>query len=87
MEMTNLETRVEHIEKVVDDIQRDFKGLDTRMARVEAFMEGISQRVVNAEQKAEKTENRLWVIVIAVIVAGGVPALVSKFLSRQSPCK
>ena len=81
MEKSNLETRVGHIEKVVDDIQCDVKGLDTRMALVEALTGGVSQRVVNARQKAEKTESRLWVIVIAVIVAGGIPALVSKFLS------
>ena len=88
MEKSNLEIRVEHIEKVVGDIQRDVKGLatrvvgmDARMARVEALMEGVHQRVVNAEQKVEKTENRLWVTVIAVIAAGGIPALVSRFLS------
>lgn len=88
MEKSNLEIRVEHIEKVVDDIRRDVKamdssiaGIDARMARMEALMEGISVRVVNAEQKAEKTENRLWFIVIAVIVAGGIPALIAKILS------
>ena len=121
MEKSNLEVRVERIEKVVDDIQRDVKamdtrisgmdksisarmaemdksisarmaemdksisarmaGMDARMARVEALMEGVSHRVVNAEQKAEKTENRLWFIVIAVIVAGGIPALITKILS------
>ena len=99
MEKSNLEIRVEHIEKVVDDIQRDVKamdnsintrmagmdariaGMDARMARMEALMEGVSGRVVNAEQKAEKTENRLWFIVIAVIVSGGIPALITKILS------
>ena len=92
MEKSNLEIRVEHIEKVVDDIQRDVKamdnsintrmaGMDARMARMEVLMEGISGRVVNAEQKAEKTENRLWFIVIAVIVSGGIPALITKILS------
>lgn len=103
MEKSNLEIRVEHIEKVVDGIQRDVKAMDTRMvgmdksisermvemdksiskrmARMEALMENVGQRVVSAEQKAEKTENRLWLIVIAVIVAGGVPALIDKILS------
>ena len=110
MEKSNLEVRVEHIEKVVDGIQRDVKamdtrmvemdksinarmagmdnsisermaGMDARMARMEALMENVGQRVVSAEQKAEKTENRLWLIVIAVIVAGGVPALIDKILS------
>ena len=121
MEKSNLEVRVERIEKVVDDIQRDVKamdtrmsgmdksisarmaemdksisarmaemdksisarmaGMDARMARVEALMEGVSHRVVSAEQKAEKTESRLWFIVIAVIVAGGIPALITKILS------
>lgn len=92
MEKSNLEIRVEHIEKVVDDIQRDVKavdnsintrmgGMDARMARMEALMEGVSQRVVSAERKAEKTENRLWFIVIAVIVAGGIPALITGILS------
>lgn len=92
MEKSNLEIRIEHIEKIVVDIRRDVKamdsgintrmaGMDARMARMEALMEGVSRRVVNAEQKAEKTENRLWFIVIAVIVAGGIPALIAKILS------
>ncbi len=81
MEKSSLEVRAEHIEKVVDDIQRDVKALDTRTVRMEALMEGVSRRVVSVEQKAEKTENRLWLIVIAVIVAGGIPALVTRILS------
>ena len=99
MEKSNLEIRIEHIEKIVVDIRRDVKamdsgintrmagmdariaGMDARMARMEALMEGVSRRVVNAEQKAEKTENRLWFIVIAVIVAEGMPALITKILS------
>lgn len=92
MEKSNLEIRIEHIEKIVVDIRRNVKamdsgintriaGMDARMARMEALMEGVSRRVVNAEQKAEKTENRLWFIVIAVIVAEGMPALITKILS------
>ena len=110
MEKSNLEIRVEHIEKVVGGIQRDVKamdarmvemdkginarmvemdnsintrmaGMDARMARMEALMESVGQRVVSAEQKAEKTENRLWLIAIAVIVAGGIPPLITKILS------
>lgn len=80
MEKSNLETRVEHIEKGVGDIQRDVKGLYAHMVLVEVLMEGVSQRVVNAERKAEKTGNRLWAVVIAVIAAGGISALVSRFL-------
>lgn len=55
---------------------------------MEALKESVSQRIgvveqkaEKAEQKAEKTENRLWYIVIAVIVAGGIPALIAEFLS------
>ena len=132
MEKSNLEIRVEHIEKVVGGIQRDVKamdtrmaemdksisermtemdkgisermtemdkgisermaemdkgisermaGMDARMARMEALMESVGQRVVSAEQKAEKIENRLWFIVIAVIVAGGIPTIIDKILS------
>lgn len=81
MEKSNLETRVKHIEKVVGDIQRDVKGLYACMVLVEVLTEGVSRRVVNAERKAEKTWNRLWVVVIAVIAAGGISALVSRFLS------
>ena len=95
MEKSNLEIRVERIEKVVDDIQHGLKtintrmagmdalmaGMDTRMARMETLMESIGRRIAGVERKAEKTENRLWFIVIAVIVAGGIPALITKILS------
>ena len=81
MEKSNLETRVEHIEKVVGDIQRDVKGLYTCMVLVESLTEGVSRRIVNAGRKAEKTGNRLWVVVIAAIAAGGISALLSRFLS------
>ena len=62
-------------------ISERMAGMDARMARMEALMENVGQRVVSAEQKAEKTENRLWLIIIAVIVAGGIPALITKILS------
>ena len=58
MEKSNLETRAEHIEKVVGDIKRDVKGLYTCMALVEVLMEDASGRVVNAERKAEKAKSR-----------------------------
>lgn len=90
-----MEIRVERIEKVTDYIQRDVKamdarmarmdalmaGMDARMARMEALMEGIGRRVAAVERKAEKTENRLWLIVIAVIVAGAMPALIAEIVS------
>ena len=81
MEKSNLEIRVERIEKVTDYIQRDVKAMDARMARMEALMEGIGRRVAAVERKAEKTENRLWLIVIAVIVAGAMPALIAEIVS------
>lgn len=81
MEKSNLEIRVEHIEKVVDSIQRDVKDIAKLGADTKALVEGMSQRVNNAEQKADKVENRLWYIVIAVIVAGGIPSLISRFFS------
>ena len=108
MEKSNLEIRVERIEKVIDDIQRDVKAMDTRMsemdksisarmdrmdksisvrmARMEALMENVghrivSHRVVSAERKAEKTGNWPWLIMIGVIVASGIPALITKILS------
>lgn len=59
MEKSNLEIRVEHIEKVVDSIQRDVKDIAKLGADTKALVEGMSQRVNNAEQKADKVENRL----------------------------
>ncbi len=88
-----MEVRVERIEEVVDDIRRDVKAMDTRMAgmdnsisvrmaRVEALMENVGYRVVSLERKAEKAENRPpWLIMIAVIVASGIPPLITKILS------
>ena len=85
MERSNLEVKIEHIEKVLDGIQRDVRGiaeLNTELKTcMEALKESVSQRIGVVEQKAEKTENRLWYIVIAVIIAGGMPALIAKFLS------
>jgi len=96
MEKSNLEIRVERIEKVVNDIQHGLKaintrmagtdgalmaGMDARMARMETLMEGIGRRAAAVERKAEKTENRLWLIAIAVIVAGAIPALIAEILS------
>ena len=81
MEKSNLEIRVERIEKVTDYIQRDVKAMDARMAGMEALMEGIGRRAAAVERKAEKTENRLWLIVIAVIVAGAMPALIAEIVS------
>ena len=59
MEKSNLEIRVEHIEKVVDSIQRDVKDIAKLGADTKALVEGMSQRVNNAERKADKVENRL----------------------------
>ena len=95
MEKSNLEIRVERIEKVVNDIQHGLKaintrmagmdalmaGMDARMARMETLMEGIGRRAAAVERKAEKTENRLWLIAIAVIVAGAIPTLIAEILS------
>ena len=93
MERSSLEVRVERIEEVVDDIRRDVKAMDTRMAgmdnsisvrmaRVEALMENVGHRVVSLERKAEKAENRPpWLIMIGVIVASGIPPLITKILS------
>lgn len=88
LERSNLEVKVEHIEKVLDGIRRDVRGiaeLNASMASmktsIEVLKESVSQRISVVEQKAEKTENRLWYIVIAVIIAGGVPTLVAKFWS------
>lgn len=81
MEKSNLEIGVEHIEKVVDSIQKDVKDIAKLGADTKALVEGMSHRVKNAERKADKVEARLWYIVIAVIAAGGTPALISKFFS------
>lgn len=92
MEKSNLKIRVERIEKVVNDIQYGIKAINTRMAgtdalmagmdaRMETLMEGIGRRAAAVERKAEKTENRLWLIAIAVIVAGAIPALIAEILS------
>lgn len=59
MEKSNLEIRIEHIEKVVDSIQRDVKDIAKLGADTKALVEGMSQRVNNAEQKADRVENRL----------------------------
>lgn len=81
MEKSTLEIRIEHIEKVVDSIQRDVKDIAKLGADTKTLVEGMSQRVNNAEQKADKVENRFWYIVVAVIVSGGIPALISRFFS------
>ena len=92
MEKSRLEVRVERIEEVVDDIRRDVKAMGTRMAdmdnsisvrmvRVETLMENVGQRVVSVERKAEKTGDWPWLIMIGVIVASGIPPLITKILS------
>ena len=80
-EKSNLEIGVEHIGKVVDSIQRDVRDIAKLGADTKALVEGMSQRAENAERKADEVEARFWYIVIAVIVAGGIPALISKFFS------
>lgn len=80
-EKSNLEIGVEHIGKVVDSIQRDVRDIAKLGADTKALVEGMSQRAENAERKADEVEARLWHVVIAVIVAGGIPALISKFFS------
>ena len=59
MEKSNLEIKVEHIGKVADVIQRDVKDIAKLGADTKALVEGMSQRVNNAEQKADRVENRL----------------------------
>ena len=81
MEKSTLEIKVEHIGKVADVIQSDVKDIAKLGADTKALVEGMSQRVNNAEQKADKVENRFWYIVVAVIASGGIPALISRFFS------
>ena len=50
-------------------------------ADIRTLAEGMSQCVNSVERKSDKVEAWLWYIVIAVIVAGGIPALISKFFS------
>ena len=80
-EKSNLEIGVEHIGKIVDVIQRDVRDIAKLGADTKALVEGMSQRAENAERKADEVEAWLWHVVIAVIVAGGIPALISKFFS------
>ena len=44
------------------------------------LVKGMSELVKAADQKAEKTESYLWYIVIVVIIAGGIPSLITKLL-------
>ena len=81
MEKSNLEIGVEHIEKVTDGIQSDIRDIAKLGADTKALVEDMSQRAENAERKADKVEARLWHVVVAVIVAGGITALISKFFS------
>lgn len=85
---------IEYLKRDISDIKKKVEGIDelkAGQARLEARLEGhiegmrelvksMSERVKTAEQKAEKTENRLWYVVIAVIIAGGIPSLVAKLL-------
>ena len=81
---------IEYLKRDISDIKNKVEGIDelkAGQARLEGHIEGMrelvkgmSERVKTAEQKAEKTENRLWYIVIAVIIAGGIPSLVAKLL-------
>ena len=80
-EKPNLEIRVERIGEVADVIQRDVRDVAKLGADTKALAEDMSQRVENAERKTDKVENRLWHVAIAVIVAGGMPALISRFFS------
>ena len=50
------------------------------MKEMKELVKSMGERAKAAEQKAEKTENRLWCIVIAVIIAGGIPSLITKLL-------
>ena len=50
------------------------------MEGMKELVKGMSERVKAADWKAEKTESRLWYIVIAVIIAGGIPSLITKLL-------
>lgn len=61
--------------------------LKAGQARLKGHIEGTKELVKSmdehakaVEQKAEKTENRLWCIVIAVIIASGISSLITKLL-------
>lgn len=81
---------IEYLKRDISDIKNKVEGIDelkagqarleSRMKGMRELVESMSERVKTAEQKAEKTENRLWYIVIAVIIAGGIPSLVAKLL-------
>ena len=81
MKKPNLEIRVERIGEVADVIQRDVRDVAKLGADTKALAEDMSRRVENAERKTDKVENRLRHVVIAVMVAGGMPALISRFFS------
>ena len=63
MEKSNLEVRVERIEKVVDDIQRDAKAMDTRMSgmdkSISARMAGMDARMARMESLMEGVGHRV----------------------------
>ena len=53
MEKSNLEIRVERIEKVTGYIQRDVKAMDARIAGMDALMEGMDARMARMEALME----------------------------------
>lgn len=82
MEKSNLGIRVERIEKVPGYVRRDVRGIAELKTGMEALKESVGQGIETAvEEKAEKTENRRRFVLIAVTVAGGIPALIAGFLS------
>lgn len=85
-----MNSEIEFLKRDISDIKSKVEGIDelkAGQARLEGHMEGMkelvkgmSERVKAADWKAEKTESRLWYIVIAVIIAGGIPSLITKLL-------
>ena len=85
-----MDNEIKYLKRDISDIKSKVEGIDelkAGQARLEGHMEGMkelvkgmSERVKAADRKAEKTESRLWYIVIAVIIAGGIPSLITKLL-------
>lgn len=78
-----MDNEIKYLKRNISDIKKKLEGIDelkAGQARLEAHMEGMSEQVKAADQKAEKTESRLWYIVIAVIIAGGIPSSITKLL-------
>lgn len=82
-----MDNEIKYLKRDISDIKSKVDELKAGQARLEGHMEGMkelvkgmSELVKAADRKAEKTESRLWYIVIAVIIAGGIPSLITKLL-------